>query len=241
MKQWDPKNEWKSLVKETNIRASKERINEFFGRKKKKSTDNDESSSDDSSVQQGTTETRKVKTWGELGEMLAVAINAKEIAKKSKGTEAMAKAAKQLIGLTPAGWLKDAIGLAGSLKDLHAVYKMAGDLDDEKAEKAPIMKAFNIDDGYAEILDDRLETEFLRFMTKYVQDKIKSDGDSNIPADLDVNTLLEKFLKKRGNYDETVTDAGSMAKFTDIDYPKDGQKFKDAVKGYGKAFYDGIA
>ena len=138
----------------------------------------------DDSNNPGTDNTRKVKTWGELGQMLAVAINAKEIAKKSKGTEAMAKAAKNLIGLTPVGWLKDAIGLAGSLKDLHSVYQMAGELDDEKAEKAPIMKAFNIDDGYAEILDDRLETEFLRFMTKYVQDKITSYGDSDIPEDL---------------------------------------------------------
>ena len=211
MKTWNPKSEWKILLEEAKTRAISE-----------------------------APETRKVQTWGELGELLAVGVKAKELEKSSKSGENLGKAAKNLLGLTPFGWVQNALQLGGQIKDFRDVLKNAGDLDDEKAEKSPMMTAFNIDDGYAEILDDRLETEFIKWLTGYVKTKITTDGDGAIPSDLDVNNLLEKFLENRGGHDETVSGAGTMAKFTDIDYPKEESSWKKSIKAMGKGFIGGL-
>ena len=211
MSNWNPKKEWETLVIESHIRVLTE-----------------------------APATRKVKKWSELAELLAVAVYAKDLEKKSKSGEAVGKAAKNLINLTPAGWWKNAIELGGQIKDLTDVFKSAGELDDEKAEKSPVMAAFNIDDGYAEILDDRLETEFIKWLSGWVGDKIQNDGDSDIPEDLDINKLLEQFLEKRGQHDETVSNAGTMSKFTDIDYPKQDEKWLKNIKAMGGGFLSGL-
>ena len=211
MPNWNSKNEWKVLLEETRARV----INEA-------------------------PETRKVQTWGELGELLAVGVKAKELEKTSKSGENIGKAAKNLLGLTPIGWVQNALQLGGQIKDIGDVLTNAGAMDDEKAEKSPMLTAFNIDDGYAEILDDRLETEFIKWLSGYVKDKITSDGDGAIPTELDVNGLLEKFLEKRGVHDETVSGAGTMAKFTDIEYPKEESNWKKSIKAMGKGFIGGL-
>jgi hypothetical protein len=211
MPNWNAKNEWKILLEETNERVISE-----------------------------APATRKVQTWGELGELLAVGVKAKELEKTSKSSENLGKAAKNLLGLTPFGWVQNALQLGGQIKDIGDVLKNASEMDDEKAEKSPMMTAFNIDDGYAEILDDRLETEFIKWLSGYVKDKISADGDAAIPGDLDVNTLLEKFLEKRGVNDETVSGAGTMAKFTDIEYPKEESSWKKSIKAMGKGFIGGL-
>tara|TARA_R110002153_G_scaffold59747_5_gene162830 strand:- start:358 stop:996 length:639 start_codon:yes stop_codon:yes gene_type:complete len=211
MANWNAKNEWKILLEETNTRAINEAPN-----------------------------TRMVQTWGELGELLAVGIQAKELEKTSKSSENMGKAAKNLLGLTPFGWVKNALELGGQIKDMGDVFMSASEMNDEKADKSPMMTAFNIDDGYAEILDDRLETEFIKWLSGYVKDKITSNGDGAIPTDLDVNGLLEKFLEKRGVHDETVSGSGTMSKFTDIEYPKDEANWKKSIKAMGKGFLSGL-
>jgi hypothetical protein len=211
MTNWNSKNEWKILLKETNNRV----INEA-------------------------PETRKIQTWGELGELLAVGIKAKNLEKTSKSGGNIGKAAKNLLSLTPFGWAQNALQLGGQIKDMGDIFKNASELKDEKADKSPMMKAFNIDDGYSEILDNRLETEFIKWLSGYVKDKITSDGDGAIPPDLDVNGLLEKFLEKRGSNDETVSGAGTMAKFTDIEYPKEESSWKKSIKAMGKGLIGGL-
>ena len=211
MSNWNPKTEWKTLIVENRLRVLSE-----------------------------APATRKVKKWSELGELLAVAIHAKELEKQSKSGENLGKAAKNLLGLTPFGWIQNALQLGGQIKDLGDVMKNASELDDEQAEKSPVMSAFNIDDGYSEILDDRLETEFVKWMSGWVADKIQTDGDSDIPQDLDINKLLEQFLEKRGTHDETVANAGTMSKFTDIEYPEQESKWKKSIKAMGKGFFSGL-
>lgn len=183
---------------------------------------------------------RTVQKWGELGELLTVAVQAKELEKTSKSGENLGKAAKNLLSLTPVGWIQSALALGGQLKDLGDVMQNAADMDDEQAEKSPLMTSFNIDDGYSEILDDRLETEFVKWLSGWVADKIRSDGDSDIPDSLDINKMLEQFLEERGDYDESVTNAGSMSKFTDIEYPEQEAKWKKSFKAMGKGFFSGL-
>ena len=182
----------------------------------------------------------KVETWEDFKQIMAVAIKAKELEKMSTGGEAAGKAAKNLLKLIPGiGTVTAAMDLGGQFKDLADVVRSSGDLKDKQAEKSEILSYFNIDDGYSELVDDRLEDEFLKWLPGWISDK-----SGPIDPEMDnVNDVFEAFLKQRGNFDETVTDAEEMRKFTDMDKPEDEGKFKDAVKSVGKfakGFFSGL-
>jgi len=201
MSKWDPKSEWKVLLEETKHR---ELLRE-----------------------------EKVTTWEEFKQILTVATNAKELEKLSTGGEAVGKAAKNLLGMALngatmglAGTIKNGLELGGQLKDVYDVVKGAGELDDKAAEKSPLFSYFNIDDGYSEIVDDRLEDAFLKWLPGWIGNKT-----GPIDPEMDnVNKVFEEFLKQRGDFDETVSNAGSMKKFTDLDKPKDESGWEKAYK-----------
>lgn len=182
----------------------------------------------------------KVETWEDFREIMAVAIKSKELEKLAGSGEAVGKAAKNLLGLLPGvGTVKSALELGGQIKDLADVVGIAGDLDDKKAEKSELLSYFNIDDGYSELVDDRLEGEFLKWLPTWLGDKT---GPIDPSMD-NVNDIFEAFLKQRGNFDETVTDAAEMKKFTDMDKPEDEGKFKAGVKNVSKlakGFFSGL-
>ena len=165
----------------------------------------------------------KVKTWEDFKQVMAVAIKSKELEKLAGSGEAVGKAAKNLLGLLPGvGTVKSAFELGGQVKDLADVVGIAGDLKDKQAEKSEMLSYFNIDDGYSELVDDRVEDEFLKWLPTYIAGKT-----GTIDPEMDnVNDVFEAFLKQRGNFDETVTDAAEMRKFTDMDKPEDEGKFK---------------
>ena len=55
--------------------------------------------------------------------------------------------------------------------------------------------------------------------------------------------MFEEFLKQRGDHDETVSDAGEMRKFTDLDVPEDEGKFEKLYNKVGsgvKGFWSGL-
>ena len=62
-----------------------------------------------------------------------------------------------------------------------------------------------------------LKMNFLAWFSDYVDDKMKNNPDEKVPAK-DVNEIFAQFLRKQGKYNETVTDAESDTKLTEIPY-----------------------
>jgi hypothetical protein len=179
----------------------------------------------------------KVRTWEDLRALFQVLLDKKDLEKVAAGGDAAGKLAKNIIGVIPGlNTIQALWGVAGSLKDVKELVGTAYDLEDKKAEKSPVLDTLNVDDGYAEILDDRIEDEFLKwFMSNYLQN---SSGPIDPRVD-NVNAVLEEFVKQRGEGAETVIDAETSAKFTDLEMPaKVGviDKLGAAVKG----LFDGI-
>ena len=172
-----------------------------------------------------------VKTWEDFKQIMGVALKAKELEKLKTAGGAAGKAAKNLLGLVPGiGTVKSAMSLGGQLRDLADVVKMGGEMKDSQAEKSELFSLFNIDDGYTEIVDNDLEDEFLNWLPGWIGEKT-----GNIDPKLDnANAMFEEFLKQRGSYDETVTDADPGKKFTDIEMPEK-EPLKDAMKSMASA------
>ena len=174
----------------------------------------------------------KVKTWEDLRALFQVLLDKKDLEKVAAGGDAAGKLAKNIIGVIPGLNTVQALwGIAGSLKDVKELVNTAYDLEDKKAEKSPVLDSLNVDDGYAEILDDRIENEFIRwFMSNYLQN---ASGPIDPRID-NVNAVLEEFVKQRGAGNETVVDAETSAKFTDLEMPATVdviEKLGAAVKG----------
>lgn len=64
----------------------------------------------------------------------------------------------------------------------------------EVTDKMPLLDIFNLDERYSEILDDRLEEEFINWWQQEIQSK--PDGEIVDTEHLDVNKLLPKWLKQ---------------------------------------------
>lgn len=182
----------------------------------------------------------KVKTWNDFRKVLAVAIKADELEKMANGGEAVGKVAKNLLGMMfPIGMVKSGMELGGQMKDAFDVVKGAASLKDSQAEKSPLFSYFNIDDGYSEIVDDRLESEFLQWLPSHISNRVGTIE----PDEDNVNKMFETFLEERGEFDETVTGASTMAKFTDLEIPEDSEKMNKMMKKIGsaaKGFFSGL-
>tara|TARA_B100000212_G_scaffold326159_1_gene288426 strand:+ start:4096 stop:4752 length:657 start_codon:yes stop_codon:yes gene_type:complete len=182
-------------------------------------------------------EPQKVRTWEDLRGLFKVLLDKKDLEKAAAGGGAAGKLAKNIIGVIPGlNSIQALWGVAGSLKDVRSLVNTAYDLNDKKAEKSPMLDTLNVDDGYAEILDDRIEDEFLNwFMSTYLE---TATGPIDPKVD-NVNTVLEEFVKQRGDGAETIIDAETSAKFTDLEIPAKVSiidKLGAAVKG----LFDGI-
>ena len=172
-----------------------------------------------------TSEIEKIRTWESLRVLFTILLKKKDMEKIAKGGDALGKLAKNAIStMTGMDTVKAIWTAAGQFKEIKGLVQTAYKLNDEKAEKSPFLDSLNVDDGYSEILDDRLEAEFLDwFVNKYLPMKegpIKEEEDN-------INKVLEEFLRERGEGQETVTDAESSAKFTDLTIPSNiGKKKK---------------
>jgi len=94
-----------------------------------------------------------------------------------------------LLGFKALGAISTGAKLVGLGKKLFN--KLKGE-PTEKTDKVPFLDLFNLDPKYAEIIDDRIEEEYLKWWLSQID--AKPDDDEVEAADLDVNLNLVKFL-----------------------------------------------
>lgn len=76
-----------------------------------------------------------------------------------------------------------------------AAYKKYKGEPTEVTDSMPLLDIFNIDPRYSEILDDRLEEEFINWWQQRI--KSKPDGEKVETDELNVNILLPMWLKEK--------------------------------------------
>tara|TARA_Y100001973_G_C5196210_1_gene334438 strand:- start:439 stop:1062 length:624 start_codon:yes stop_codon:yes gene_type:complete len=183
---------------------------------------------------------RKVTKWEEMKTILALAVKAEELKDIEQRGEATGKVIKNVLEYLPGVKLfADGISLGGKVKDAYDATKAARNADDSAADGNQLLGLFHIDDGYKELVDDKLEKEFIEWFPGWLEGKTGTIKEN----EGDVNSVFEEFLKQRGNFDETVTNADSSAQFTDIDYPEEESEFKGAMKKAGstlKGIFKGL-
>jgi hypothetical protein len=90
-----------------------------------------------------------------------------------------------------------AVKVAAGAKAVYDLGKAAFDKfkgePTEKTDKMPLLDIFNLDPRYSEILDDRLEEEFINWWQNRI--KTKPDGEIVETDELNVNKLLPMWLK----------------------------------------------
>ena len=94
-----------------------------------------------------------------------------------------------LLGFKALGAISTGAKLVGLGKKLFN--KLKGE-PTEKTDKVPFLDLFNLDPKYAEIIDDRIEEEYLKWWLSQID--AKPDDDEVEAVDLDVNLNLVKFL-----------------------------------------------
>ena len=183
-----------------------------------------------------------VKTWRQLNDILTIARNVEELnAVSSKAKAAGAGAGKLLpligviatfigapltgtaaAGLGAISKVKASLGdgvlkSVANAKDARDVALNAREASDTEVEDNPLVDLFKLDDGYQDIIDDKIEKKFLDYFGKYVDDKMETSPDAQID-NVDINKFFERFLANEGDGMETVKDAESSVKFTEIPY-----------------------
>ena len=172
----------------------------------------------------------KVKTWGQLKDIITIAQNVQKLDTVRKKSGAAGAAGRALGGtvtdvlsfIFPAlGATKAAIKMAatafGTGKNLRDASLTARAATDNEAKDSPIIDMFKIDDGYQDIVEDDFEKQFLKWFSDYVDEKMDGNPDGAVP-NKDINEIFELFLKDSGNYNETVTGAETDVKLTEIPY-----------------------
>lgn len=114
-------------------------------------------------------------TWGELKKELEKFANLK------KGE----KIAKSLTGFIP---------YLGGARDAFEVIKALMNIPDSK-RSSHFLSSFDIDDEIQKIIDNKLETEFI----KTVVEEIKDKDDNEKIIDFNMTDMLNKFLKDNYN------------------------------------------
>ena len=176
-------------------------------------------------------EARKVETWEELIEVLDLALQKEDMEKAANdGGEAVGKLAKNAINMVPAlGTVWSTFGMIKDVAELTSKLRKS----DSSVEENPIMSSLKIDPGYSELLDNNLEKEFIVWFKEWIG---KEDRTGPITGNqANINSILEEFLKERGDHDESVFGGESAFQFTDIPYPKDDKlisTLKKATKGF---------
>ena len=142
-----------------------------------------------------------------------------------------------LIGAAPhvlsaLGAVSSGVKLVGLGKKLFN--KLRGE-PTEKTDKVPFLDLFNLDPKYAEIIDDRIEEEYLKWWLSQID--AKPDDEEVEAADLDVNLNLVKFLESEygrqltGHTAPGIAGSGTSADFKAI---KKAARKKQAGAAIGK-------
>jgi hypothetical protein len=122
-----------------------------------------------------------------------------------------------LLGFKALGAISTGAKLVGLGKKLFN--KLKGEPTD-KTDKLPFLDLFNLDPKYSEIIDDRIEEEFLKWWLSQMD--TKPDDDEVDAADLDVNLNLVKFLDSEygrqltGHTAPGITGSGTAGEFKAI-------------------------
>ena len=92
-----------------------------------------------------------------------------------------------------------AVKVVAGVKTVYTLGKAAFDKykgePTEKTDKMPLLDIFNLDPRYSEILDDRLEEEFINWWQNRI--KTKPDDEAVETDELNVNKLLPMWLKQK--------------------------------------------
>jgi hypothetical protein len=156
-------------------------------------------------------EDETIDTFGELKKLISDIVNLKrkiEMGKiaKDQGADLL----KTSLNTATAGLAGQATAIfnaAIAAKDL-AKLALAAKLPDEQTAQNPYLHAFNIDDNYSKILDDRIENAFIN----YLSDTLKGIPDTTPLAEFDINKVLEGYLQQKFNTRSVAGGAGKKAK-----------------------------
>mgnify|MGYP003125244723 CR=1 FL=1 len=135
-------------------------------------------------------------------------------------------------GMKVLGGLGAGVKLAGLGKKLFN--KLKGEPTD-KTDKLPFLDLFNLDPKYSEIIDDRIEEEFLKWWLSEIDGK--SPTDEVASEDLDVNANLIRFIDSEygrqltGHTAPGIAGTGTSADFKAI---KKSARKKQAGAAIGK-------
>lgn len=255
MSDWNPKQEWRRLKLMTEARARYEEFELLREVSADWDTGYDQDGDGDNDAERQEQEKKKkkeeeeadakkakVKTWGDLQDVIQAITHQKHLAALSKRGGEVGKAADTImsyfpgsnivkIAQVPGKWIKMKKKPWDTMK---ALMKTVQPLEDAKVEKPAggFLDAFKIDDGYQQITDDRLENKFIKDITAEFAEKPR---DEEIPADMDINDWYEDWLSKNiGETAETVTGAESDTKFTDINAISPDAKSGKAKKAVQK-------
>ena len=163
-------------------------------------------------------DTKQVTDWEDFKTLVEIMINQRNLEQfAEKGGGLAAKTAKIAATLSGASAVTAALEAVGPAKDMFDFVTMAADMPDEEAEKAPLADTMNIDDGYSEMVDDRLENGFLKWLSTWLANEKSGPID---PSEDNINLIFEKYLEERGDGAETVKQAETSGKITDLTFPK---------------------
>lgn len=209
---YNPKIAWKTVLLETQLR-------------------------DDSRIL-----TETIETWGDLRMLLSALSRRKEIESWAKLGEKGGKLAKAATTFIPfLNIVKAGTEALGGVTTMADTIETVSQSDDNVTQKSSILSALNIDDGYSEILDDRLEQEFIDYLSQEFQEGGQYSGEKSIPADWNINRVLEDWLKERGSHDETVADGDEKGNIRSAEIPDEYEEslqgLWDAAKQFGKAWF----
>jgi len=194
----------------------------------------------------------KVKTWGQLKDVLEIANNLHQLDDIKAKANAAGAGARTALGFLIT-FINPAVGStlkaietgvsyfanAKNSKDMAMTMRNA---NDEVLEDAPLLDIFKIDDGYQRIVDDGMERQFLSWFGNWIEKKMKNDPEGEVPA-MDINKIFEEFLAhpKSGEGVETLKDADSDTKLTEIPYngtPEEVGSAWDKVKAAAEGLID---
>ena len=176
-----------------------------------------------------------VETFADLQKIVQKTIRLKKAVKAGEITAAQAAdATNAALNAATAG----AVGVAASVaKKVIATGQLAqlalaAKLPDEQTENNPFLSAFNVDDEYSKIIDDRIESSFINYLAKDIEEKIKTEPQ-RLLGDYDVNEVLNDFLKQ--TFDNRSMAGGEKEKAATI------KKGAASAAGKGKEKAGGVA
>jgi|SRR5210317_1996259 len=145
-------------------------------------------------------------TWAILEDALRIAIKAKEnkefadrikkalldgsIEVGNEVTENTIKLALSFLDISTS-LVKPGITAAKLIGSMVSAYARA---PDQKTSGNPILDLFNLDDGFEELIDDKLEDQFVAQMIARVQQEVEKNPDQLIP---DFDEVVQAWLPKQ--------------------------------------------